>query len=202
MVVIMQPFIQPESDQQAWAIVEQYAHTMTDVQSVHLDPQGLVNIQGTIIFREPAFKGPVIKHQFPVRFGKIDGAFIARNLNLNTLEGAPHTVTHTFNVGSNQLSDLTHGPQIVQGVYQAGNNPLVSLQGLPEHGVHHFYCDYTHDLPLLRLVQVKNVGLIHDEDAHVPIKHIINKYVGKGKKYILNFANELKQAGYVGNAAW
>lgn len=198
----MQPFIQPESDQQAWDIVKKYSHIMDYVKSITLDSQGLVDVQGDISFREPAFKGPVIKRQFPVRFGKIDGAFIARNLNLSTLAGAPHTVTGTFNVGSNQLSNLTQGPQIVQGVYQAGNNPLVSLQGLPEHGVHHFYCDYTHDLPLLRLVQVNGVNLNHAQDAHVPIMHIIKRYVGKGKGQVLNFALELKQAGYGSNAKW
>jgi hypothetical protein len=194
----MQPFIQPESDKQAWDIVEQYAHSMFRVQSVTLDPQGLVDVRGDITFREPPIKGDKIKGQLPVRFGRIDGSFVARNLELDTLEGAPHTVMGTFNVGSNQLVDLTHGPQVVFGWYQAGSNHLVSLQGLPDQCVNHFACEYHEQLPLLRLVQVKRVTMHGDEF----LKSIMDKYVGKGKKYILNFANELKQAGYVGNAAW
>jgi hypothetical protein len=198
----MQPFIQPESDQQAWDIVEKYAHTMTYVQHVTLDSQGLVNIQGDVTFREPPFKGDRILHRLPMRFGKISGSFVARNLELITLEGAPHTVTNTFNVGSNKLTDLTNGPKVALGIYQVGNNPLISLKGLPEQGVHHFYCGYTSDLPLLRLVQVNGASLYHPEDAHVPIMRIVKKYVGKGKGAVLNFALELKQAGYAENAKW
>ena len=197
----MQPFIQPESDQQAWDIVEKYAHTMTYVQTVTVDSQGLVDVRGDITFREPPFKGDKIQGQLPVRFGRIDGSFVARNLELITLVGAPHTVMGTFNVGSNKLVDLTHGPQVALGWYQAGNNPLVSLQGLPDQGVHRFSCEYHEQLPLLRLVQVNGASL-HLHDAHESLKPIIDKYVGKGKKYMLNFANELKQSGYVGNARW
>lgn len=105
-------------------------------------------------------------------------------------------------MGSNKLTDLTNGPKVALGIYQVSNNPLISLKGLPEQGVHHFYCGYTSDLPLLRLVQVNGASLNHPEDAHVPVMRIIKKYVGKGKSHMLNLALELKQAGYAGNAAW
>lgn len=96
------------------------------------------------------------------------------------------------------LRSLTHAPSHVGGEFIGSQNHLTDLQGLPAH-MRAFYATYNSDMPLLRLTQHAQVEIWQ---APAPMSDILEKYVGKGKAYILNMARELKQAGYVENAKW
>jgi hypothetical protein len=55
----------------------------------------------------------------------------AMGIGLTSLEGCPKHVS-IFNVDSNHLEDLRHGPVIVDGYFSCEKNPLKSLDGFPK----------------------------------------------------------------------
>lgn len=195
----MAQFFQPETADEARNFL--FTHCMTPeirIKKVSLDSQGRVDVVGTVYFLEPAQRG-TITHQLPMRFGHIDGSFIARSLKLTSLEGAPHTVNGEFTAQSNQLTSLAHGPVHVKELYVVNHNPLKSLEGFPEHLGREFSFTYHDQLPLLRALTAPGIW---PEPDQVELEHIFKKYMHKGKSAALNCALELKQAGYAGNARW
>lgn len=198
----MSKFFQPESDDQARDFL--FKHCMAPhlwIKKVSLDSQGRVDVVGDVQFNEPSQQG-TITQQLPMRFGHIEGSFIARSLKLTSLEGSPHTVMQTFNVAANQLTDLSHGPRVVFSIYQASGNYLRSLVGFPDHVGHSFTCQWNPDLPVLQAVMVKDFELDSVPSSKKQLQEIIHKYQGQGKAQLLNFALELKKAGFAGNARW
>lgn len=180
---------------------------------------GVVDVQGDVELIADC-------DQMSVQFGKVSGDFDCVDHALITLEGSPHHVGGKFSCAMNNLASLAHAPHHVDGVFHASynhithlthmptyvgasfwiyENPLESLVGLDKldqiHG--ELWCTYSDQLPLLRAVLVRKIHL-SDGDQNSPIKlnEIIKKYVGKGKAHMLNFAMELKQAGFEGNAKW
>ena len=117
----------------------------------------------------------------PLTFEKIHGEFNCSDSNLTSLEGSPRIVNASF---------LAH------------NNPLQSLNDLPD-SARYIKISYSQDLPLLRLLFVKNLGKI----AFYPytpegdqVNQILSKYLGKGRGGALACAAELARAGFNRNA--
>jgi hypothetical protein len=181
---------------------------------ITIDPDtGVVDVDGDVKLRSQL-------SQLPVQFGRVDGRFDCSKNKLTSLQGAPLHVGGTFYCGDNQLTTLQGAPVHVGNSFSCSNNPLTTLQGAPVHVGNSFscsnnplttlegapshvggdfYCTYNKQLPLLRLIMYKSILMW---DAPGAVNTIMHKYTGKGKSHMLNLALELKQAGYVGNAAW
>lgn len=138
--------------------------------------------------------------QLPIQFDVVEGKFWIPNAGLTTLQGSPDQVSGSFKAHGNKLTTLAHGPTHVGKDYQIYGNPLKDLVGFPTHVGGDCFITYHKQLPLLRLLVVQ--GELHVFKAPVIVQEIMNKYVGKGKTYMLNCARDLKQAGFVGNATW
>lgn len=157
-----------------------------------------------------------------VQFGTVTGDFrIPAKLKPASLQGCPHRVEGVFYIGkNNKITSLQQGPTWVGKSYVVmEGNPIRDLTGVAQHvdllvihensmlnnlnhmpeEINFFQCPYHEQLPILRLTQVPRA---HLRDAWLGLQHILDKYVGKGKSHMLNFALELKQAGYGGNAKW
>ena len=181
---------------------------------ITIDPDtGVVDVDGDVKLRSQL-------SQLPVQFGHVDGRFDCSKNKLTSLQGAPLHVGGTFYCGDNQLTTLQGAPVHVGNSFSCSYNPLTtlegapshvggdflcysykltSLQGAPGHVGDAFYCTYNKQLPLLRLIMYKSIRIWDAPDA---VMIIMFKYAGKGKTHMLNFAMELKQAGYAGNAKW
>jgi hypothetical protein len=161
--------------------------------------------------------------RLPIKLHIVNGDVRADHMGLKTLENFPD-VCVTLDAKHNQISSLTHAPWSVTEINVSDNeitsleflpdkcefinvsrNPLLSLKGLPDTPPDDLevFLTWTPDLPLLRLLNVTNVML--KDNSRQPLcelNQILNKYTGKGKSHILLCSNELKKAGYGGNAAW
>lgn len=186
------------SDEREIERMLQFFCELTLVESWNLDPQGLIDIEGDISI----ICNRLTQGHLPLAFGSVTGSFIARNCDLITLAGAPHSVGESILVTKNQLHDLKGGPEFVGNKYMVMDNPLTSLEGLATHVKDSLWMNYTPDLPLLRLVQVPHVFWHMNHMPPPEVKTIIDTHVGKGKGAVLNFALELKKAGFVENARW
>lgn len=186
----MVDFIQPKSNEELEKVLDKF-FTYEAVTDISLDSQGRANVDGSLLMNKP------LKGHVPVRFGKVTGYFLARGMGLTTLEGMPYHVGGTLNVAYNKLTDLKGGPTHVGDVYQVSGNDLKSLEGFPEH-VKHFAFSYNDQLPLLRTLVAEQIWM----RDHKIIEDIFQKHAGKGKAAALNFALDLKKAGYAGNARW
>jgi hypothetical protein len=105
------------------------------------------------------------------------------------------------------LTSLKGCPQVSQGIWAKENPRLTDLKGIP--ACEELFVSYLPDLGLLPALVVSHIvvrELTHhfpdDPDAHSKLRKIIRKYAGKGKSHILLCSNELKQAGFAGNARW
>lgn len=102
----MTKFYQPNSDAQAKIYL--FKHVMNPhqkIEKVSLDSEGRVDVVGDIYFLDPIQKGTITK-QLPMRFGRVEGSFVARGLDLITLEGSPYFVGQTFNVMISKISHM------------------------------------------------------------------------------------------------
>lgn len=181
--------------------------------TVHIDHKtGVVDVEGSVEDMKPMTK-------MSVQFGTVTARFVCSECRLETLEGSPHTVGKDFSCSKNRLTTLVGGPAWVGGAYFASNNQLTSLQGAPDHvgrslqvntnplksleGMPvelkgQIWLDYTFDLPLLRLLETKDMMSY----APDPVRVILDKYKGEGKPGVLKAAAELVRAGYKNNARW
>lgn len=154
---------------------------------------------------------------------RVDGDFDCRECGLTSLQGGPEFVGSDYDCGSNNLTSLIHGPKHVGNeftcdsnlledltnapkcrILYARGNPLKTLKGVPDH-VGKLIITVTPDLPLLELVNWSRPLELYAPISANQLKDlelIVNKYMGQGKSMVLNFALELKQAGYAGNARW
>lgn len=138
----------------------------------------------------------------------IGGDFEASvNTRLTSLNCASTKVMGDLDVQSCNLHNMTGCPQVSEGIWCKANPNLTDLQGMGSPV--QVYVDYRPDLSLLPalLVQecyVRNItSWFPNRPEAVPLlREILNKYQGKGKTVMLNFALELKKAGFAGNARW
>lgn len=160
--------------------------------------------------------------KIPVQFGTVGGDFsINTGIQPLSLKGSPRTVGGVFHIrNNNRITDLSGGPDHVGHNYVVGNGnhitslkgiasyvnqglvihdaSLISLEHLP-HTLKLLYVEYNKHLPVLRSVLVKQA---YFSNAELGLQKIVDKYQGQGKSAMLNFALELKQAGYGSNAKW
>lgn len=157
----------------------------------------------------------------PVQFGTVTGDFeIQTGLRPVSLVGSPHTVGGVFHIhNNNRIVDLQGGPRSV-GKYVVGKgNRINSLVGVASHvtqglvihedslwslehlppALEFLYVGYHEHLPVLRSVLVTRA---YFTNAYVGLQNIVDKYMGRGQSVMLNFALELKKAGYGTNAKW
>jgi hypothetical protein len=158
------------------------------------DSQGRVDMPGSLIMHSlPENK------KFPLQFGVVEGRFLARNMDLVSLEGAPHTVIGDFNCSHTSITTLDGAPNHVDGDFFCYNVPLESLDGAPSYVGGEFWVKWTESLPILRLLQYKKVDL---EFAPDKVKEIVKKYLGTSKRGMLGAGVELTRAGFKANARW
>lgn len=66
----------------------------------------------------------------PVKFGRIIGNFVCKNMALSSLINSPETVSGNFDCSNNNLKNLVGGPKNVYGTYYAMNNKIETLKGI------------------------------------------------------------------------
>jgi len=111
----------------------------------------------------------------PVKFGEVGGDFSCYDNQLTSLEGAPSQVGGYFACSYNKLTSLVGIHKIIkscQEIYLSGNP-------IKEGG--------------LGLLLIKDLEHIVSE---LPALKIIDKYLGKGKRGMIDCQQELIKAGY------
>ncbi len=136
--------------------------------------------------------------QLPVSFKTVTGSFTCSRMGLTTLTGAPRRVKNKFVCDSNQLTDLKGAPKEVKSVSML-NNPLTSLEGLPEHIPGYVMFSYDENLPLLGTLGAQDIWPNPDQ---VELEAILKQFAGTGKAGAIKCAVALVKAGYKGNARW
>lgn len=68
--------------------------------------------------------------KIPIKFEKVLGNFICKNMGLTSLNNSPTTVSGDFDCSNNSLKNLIGGPEYVYGTYYAMNNVIESLKGM------------------------------------------------------------------------
>ena len=77
------------------------------------------------------FKAEDLKDgKIPVKFYRVTGNFICKNIGLKILENCPETIGGTFDCSNNELKDLVGGPNEVGTHYKCSNNKLESIKGV------------------------------------------------------------------------
>lgn len=69
-------------------------------------------------------------NSIPIKFNRVIGNFICKNMGLTNLQNCPETVNGNFDCSNNNLKNLIGGPKNVYGTYYAMNNKLESLKGI------------------------------------------------------------------------
>jgi hypothetical protein len=164
-----------------------------------------------------------------VRFGKLNGNFIANGMGFRSLRGSPEEVTGSFSVSRNRnltslegaplkvgedfaaygckLTNLIGAPREIGISFMVFNNPLESLDGMPDHIGGTISLNYEPDLGLLRVLVAKTVDFSPGQsqvswDKVIECQEILNKYAGQGRRGSFAAKKELIEAGFEGNARW
>jgi hypothetical protein len=196
---------------------------VTGSSRIDIHAQGLI-IEGHVECRR------TIMSQIPVPFLKVRGDFRITAKKLESLVNAPQEVSGDFDVKGNWLTTLKSGPKKVGGNYNCSFNRLTSFEGAPDHvpgyleshenplesleglpsGISYLLISNNVDrtLPLLRCLTVQGGVGVFKKLANFSYDSTLNmilndpRWAHKGKSHILLLANELKRAGYEGNAVW
>lgn len=142
----------------------------------------------------------------------ITGTLNASSNLITNLEGVPPQVGSIDLSNNQELTSLEGAPLMVRNFMDLTRTKLTSLKGLPTEpgAIGKIAITYQDHLPMLRLlvakqIEVKKSGFGYSYlESKQPLQNILNddRWAGKGKSHMLNCALELKQAGFVGNAAW
>lgn len=160
---------------------------------------GVVDVHGTVEAKEDSLT------HMPVQFGRVHTFNLRRQPRLTSLAGSPVHVTGDYKVKSNAITNCQGAPLYVGGHCWISGANLSDLAHLPMQGARSFTILWTPKLPLLRLLDAHDVNwgnYVGYGEKTQAVRNIMDKYVGKGKQYMLNCALELKQAGFLGNAKW
>lgn len=169
--------------------------------SITINDQNQVSVSGNVTAREEM-------DQLPVQFDHVAGYFkLGQQTKLTSLVGCPTSVTGNFYCKAPLLTSLQGAPVKVDGVFACSSYHLQSLEHLPMQGSRRYVLLWTPHLPLLRLLDAREVTFGYPVghggmEAGIRAANIIRKYLGEGKKVMLNCALELKKAGFVENARW
>ena len=137
--------------------------------------------------------------------------------HVNSLDGRPDQITGEFDCSNNDLTDLVGGPTNISGSYNCSENRLVTLLGSPEYTSADFDCAKNNLSSLVGIHKIikscrvimcseakiteGGIGLLlianmeHITSKHEPFK-IINSYLGKGTKGMMECSKELISRGF------
>ena len=182
--------------------------------------KGLINVNGNV-----SLVGEIIDHRYnhlkklPVQFGVVkQGLFNISGNKLTTLKGSPQKVEGSYFATDNDLTSLEFSPVEVTEIYSVARNPRVtSFKGITRSarnydlfnckitsllGIHK-HISYAEHLNLkgnplteggLGVLLIKGlVEFVYDAAPHLDI---ITKYLGKGKRGMIDCQTELIKAGY------
>ena len=94
---------------------------------------GLIDVYGSVVETIPIrIDNQLVRNLMGIKFGTVTGDFILCGLNLESLDGSPHTVNGSFNCSENDLTSLKGSPKHVGGSFNCSNNLLENLEGGPE----------------------------------------------------------------------
>ena len=168
-----------------------------------ISPNGVVVYGPSQMKKMPV--GDEFNNALPVKFARAIGDFTINSMDLTSLEGCPKVIEGgEFSCAYNKLTSLEGGPIAVGGDYLCHYNPLISLSGLPSMITNRIVLSYNENLPLLKLLFIKELKGIqltgYRSITGSIISKILNKYLGTGKPGALACAAELTKAGFKGNA--
>ena len=150
------------------------------------------------------------------------GNLYIESYGLNSLEGCPEYITGDLRCSNNYLKSLVGGPQKVDGNYWCSTNRLTDLVGCASHIGGELRCPYNPITSLIgihkiikscpcicltyRHIKQGGIGLLlidgltefnfaADQRISKPFK-IIQKYLGKGTKGMMECSKELISNGY------
>jgi hypothetical protein len=72
----------------------------------------------------------LVNGKIPVKFTKVNGNFVCKNVGLTTLENCPEIIGGEFDCSNNELTNLVGGPNEVGWNYRCSNNKLESIKGV------------------------------------------------------------------------
>ena len=194
---------------------------------VTIDDQGQITVKGSVWLNTTSAIPPQIKFlevtgyfsccnnpQLTSLVGSPDsvgdGFLCDRNPQLTSLEGGPLNVGGDFSCSSNpQLKSLKGAPLIIGNDFYCFKSPrLQSLDHLPSEIPGRVFLTWTKKLPLLRALVAKE-GIVFWKGEHrsqtgeaATVAEIINRYKGQGRAGAFDCRQELKKAGFEGNAKW
>jgi hypothetical protein len=166
---------------------------------IHVRSDLSVDVVGSVV---NVRKRPLPDGVIPVKFHHIKAGFFVDNCGLVSWHNSPRIVQGHLWASGNPLTDLKGAPEQVHGYLGIAATEIRSLEHVPTH-VTTLALDYQDQMPLLRALTCNHVEFPNVRTpAPEAVKSILNKYAGKGKSHMLLCANELKKAGFEGNAAW
>lgn len=127
---------------------------------------------------------------------EVDSMFLCSYNTLTSLKGAPRKVGKDFICVNSKLTSLEGIPSYIGGYFDCSNNRLTSFKDIHKFTteIHHrFYCEdnpiKSHVLGLLLIPGIKRI--VNDDKW----ANILNKYIGQGRKGMLDCQNELIEDG-------
>lgn len=100
---------------------------------IQIHDSGVVDVEGNVTLKS-------LTRKLSVQFGVVSGFFLCAGSQLQTLEGAPHSVGDVFDCSMNELISLTHAPRHVGKDFRCSDNLIHSLQHAPTHVSGNFNC--------------------------------------------------------------
>ena len=189
----------------------QNAQQLVDRGRIWVDDAGLLNVTGDVVVKLEWTSNQGVglpEGKIPVAFGNVTGTFSVARTNLRSLEGAPVSVGRICWIGDNPLTSLEGGPQQIDHLLIMDHLPVLSsLEGFPPR-CNSCRFTWTEHLPLLRLLQVKNLILDLNQQSMLPDSNpkrcfeILKRYQGQGEAGAFLCGAELASAGYKENARW
>lgn len=174
---------------------------------------GIVYVEGDVLLRanrithgsqsaekKAEYKARTV-NEIPVKFGTVSGDFKCHIQALTTLNGSPDKC-RSFTCIGNKLRNLIGGPAHVNTDYFCYNNPLQSLDGLPNYIGKLLWIPFRKNMPLLKIFFVEGLQSVYvnaataDRSDARTIQDILNKYLASGAKGAILAAAELTRAGY------
>ena len=149
--------------------------------------------------------------QLPWEFDLVSGNFNVSDVRLLTLKGCPREVGGSFVLHFFRGENLLGGPVSVGKEYWlARHKNLKSLEGLAQEIGGRMSLTYDSDLGLLRTLVAKGGVYLEMNDSMSFIERsnatnvgkILNSYKGQGRAGAFDCRQELKKAGFEGNARW
>jgi len=161
----------------------------------------VVHDDGTISVDGWVQSEQMLPNKLPVKFRSVTGTLYLMSGRLTSLEGLPDVITGDLRLRNNLLTDLRGAPNVITGVLNLLDNPLESLVGFPN-SVGKVVIHDDPNLPMLRLLNAKEISIHGSRDPTNSVYKILKKYAGEGKRGAIRCQKELIAAGFEGNAKW